>query len=128
MIFQFYTYLKAQFPQINFIAEGEDPESEQDRVIVIERPGDPGGLGKFDGAIVQILSYGVDPATARNNANSIYDLLRERFDVTLPAHGQTGTNDIHATSIRALQRPYMFETDQTGVTLYGNNYEIKFQK
>ena len=100
MIYNLVEYLRLQLPTLNFIANGWDPDSEQNSIVINDTGGDPNHwILRTDWAI-QIMSRANSVVLAKEQADAVYNLLKNKIGITLP---QVTVNDIIYSEVKTFQ-------------------------
>jgi maltose-binding protein MalE len=100
MIYNLVEYLRLQLPTLNFIANGWDPDSEQNSIVINDTGGDPNHwIPRTDWAI-QIISRANSVTLAKEQADTVYNLLKNKIGITLP---QVTVNDIVYKAVKTYQ-------------------------
>lgn len=84
MLFNLVEYLAGQLPNINFEANGFTPDSNQDQIMLSETGGEPEHWYDRTDWTVQVLSRGIDKVVAKQNIDSVYSILKNKFGLVLP--------------------------------------------
>ena len=84
MIYNLLQYLITNLPLINFIANGWNPDSDQDAIMISETGGDPKHFYDRTDWAVQVLSRAKNVEIAKENIDSVYILLKNKFGLVLP--------------------------------------------
>lgn len=84
MIFNLVEYISRRLPNLNIVANGFDPDSKEDQVMVSETGGEPQHFYDRTDWTIQVLSRSGSAAKARINIDAIYELLKNKFGVVLP--------------------------------------------
>ena len=85
MIYNLVAYLKINLPTIKFVANGWRPESDRDSVMVTETGGTPEHWYERTDWAIQIISRAENVTTSKYQINAVYQLLKNRFGITLSA-------------------------------------------
>ncbi len=84
MIYNLVQYLIVKLPLIDFIANGFNPDSEQDAIMISESGGDPKHWFPRTDWAIQIISRAKNVHIARKNIYSVYNLLKNKLETLLP--------------------------------------------
>jgi hypothetical protein len=85
MIYNLVEYCSVQLPSINFTANGFNPDSPIECVAISQTGGDPAPWYDRNDYSVQILSRASSAPVAKENADSVFNLLKKRFGLQLPS-------------------------------------------
>lgn len=129
MIYYILYDLQTQFPSYPLYAEAVSSAAAQDYILI--QGAAAASRGYPDNRIddqFRVESRSQSRATAKNRADAIFDYLRERFNITLDPHPDTGTGNptLFIRKIAALQPPYFFGSQQDGSYAYSNNYQLTY--
>lgn len=121
---------------VSIIANSYDPSDPESNVCVRESPGDPSKMSMMIAhRSVQVITRGKDDFHSHQMAEKIYNLLRERYDIVLPAPipGEFSqelalVKPLPILSISAIQTPYPFGSVDGGQYEYSCNYLLTFQE
>jgi hypothetical protein len=90
MIYNLVEYLITELPSIMFTANGFNPDSIADEVMVRDSGGDPKHWYDRTDWTVQIISRSMNVDLAKRNVDAVYNLLKNKFGVQLPAKTVAG--------------------------------------
>ena len=126
MIYNLLQYLKTNLPTIDFVANGWNPDSDQDTVMISETGGDPKHWYDRTDWAVQILSRGKNTNIAKENADDVYNLLKNRFGLTLPQVIVNGVvyEAIKTYQISPLQTPSYLGATPENLEMFSFNLTI----
>ncbi len=85
MIFNLVQYLRNNLTSLTFSVNGFDPDSVEDQLMVSETGGEPQHWYPRTDWTVQILSRAGSSVVAKENIESVYTLLENKFGIVLPA-------------------------------------------
>ena len=126
MIYNLFEYLDTQLPGIECSCEGFR-EIEDDTCIELS-----GGMGNElpwlirQEHIVSFLSRSTEATIARANALSVYNLIKKKYGLVLPAVTVNGTDypAVKTWAIRPVNMPQASGRDEKGRALYAFSFEI----
>lgn len=81
-------------------------------------------------ATFQFIVYGRSDGSARDTAFTVYNYLRDRHNVILPAVTGTASpapGTLLVNRVHAIQKPYNFGKDDRGLSRYANNYVLMYE-
>ena len=116
------------------VTNGRDPNITGDQVFLIETGGGDSSRGLKVDTTVQIIGRSDDRVYARSLTLDVFDLLNNRFDITLPAVtvNSKGGSVVHpavkVAQMIPLQRPGYIGTDNNGLHEYSVNFQITTQE
>lgn len=129
MIYYILNDLETQFPSYPLYAESVSESAAQDYVLIQETSGAARGYpdNRID-AQMRLISRSQERYTAKARADAIFNYLRERFNITLDPHPDTGTGvpTLFIRRVAALQPPYYFGANADGTFTYSNNYVLTY--
>jgi len=126
MIYNLVQYLIVNLPLINFVANGFDPDSEQDIIMMSETGGEvKHWIDRTDWA-VQVISRAKSMNTARKNAFSVYNLLKNKLEFMLPEVTVDGVvyPTIKTYQTSPLQPPGYLGADEKHLEMFSFNLTI----
>jgi len=125
-LYNFYAYLKQQFPGIKFVCGGEPPNNLTDYILIIDNDG-PRNIdtGRIDYAF-QLLSFYNDQTAGRKAVATVHAGIKRLFNVELPAITIDGVayQECIAWKIAARQAPFSLGTDDMGRYMISVNYNV----
>ncbi len=126
MIYNLTNYLKTQLTTYTFIANGWRKDSPDESIIVNDDGGIPDHYDFKMDLTVQILARSRDSVTSRKYATDVYDLLLNRFGLTLPevTIDLVTYPAVNTAQISPIQRPAFIGMDDEGRALYSFNIQI----
>jgi len=121
MIFNLISYLRTQLPSLTFISEGENYNEEGIRVTQTGGE-DNHDIDRID-FNVQLLSKYKKLFTSKNNIDSVYAILKNRFGLILPEViiGALTYPEVTTYRIVPMQIPGYLGTDDNGYHMYSFN-------
>ena len=128
MIYNFVQYIVNNFSLITFTADGFMPNSADDAISIIDNGGTVDHYTGRSDINVQFLSRSKNKVTARQNIQSIFDFIKNRFGVTLPeatVNGETYPS-VKAYAIVPIQAPGYIGADETNYEMYSFNVTVTF--
>jgi hypothetical protein len=123
MIYNLTEYLRLQLPTLNFIANGWDPDSEQNSIVINDTGGDPNHwIPRTDWAI-QIMSRANSVVLAKEQADTVYNLLKNKIGIVLPQVTVNGIvyTEVKTYQISPMQTPGYLGTDEKHLELFSFN-------
>jgi len=84
VIYNMLQYLITNRPLINFVANGWNPDSNEDTIMISETGGDPQHWYDRTDWAVQVLSRAKNVEIAKENIESVYALLKNKFGLVFP--------------------------------------------
>lgn len=126
MIYNLVQYLLTNLTSINFVANGFNPESDQDAVMVRETGGEPQHWYDRTDWAVQVISRSKNVAIAQLNAYSVYNLLKNKFGLLLPEAtvGEDVYSAIQTYQVSPLQTPNYLGADDKHLEMFSFNLTI----
>ena len=123
MIYNLLQYLKDNLPDINFVVNGFGVDSEQDEVMIGETGGEPQHWYNRTDWAVQFISRSGDVTVAKQNLEAVYNLLKNKFGVTLPrvVVGDTEYEEIKTYQISPLQTPGYIGSTEENLEMFSFN-------
>lgn len=85
MIYNLVQYVKNLLPLISFVANGFAPDSPKNCVMLSDSGGDPKHWYSRTDWTVQIISRAPSMTIAKKQIDQVYDLLKNKFGVSLPS-------------------------------------------
>ena len=130
MIYNLYQYLKNAFPLFDFVVDGWDDDSASESNMIRQTGGTTPSWFTREDYTVQILTRAKEKLYAHSEINEIYQNLRNRFGLILPAI--TGKiKDVNVVfpavmtaQVSPLQIPGYIGTDNNRRHLYSYNIKI----
>lgn len=129
MIFHLLYYLQTRLPGIDFVALGELPGDPQEKAFLMEYAGQVRGYpDNRQDPQVQITVRNSDQFVCREQAESIFALLRELHNVTLNPHPEdvTGAAPIRFGRIAATSGPIPEGRDTDGLFTFRLNFVLTY--
>ena len=123
MIYNLFSYLKINLPDIVLIAGGLGINSPQECICVIDSGGAPDHDGLKTDHSVQILGRGLDSNKVRVRIYSVYNLLKNRFSLVLPeiSVGDTIFPEVKTYQISPNQSPGYLGSDGSNLEMWSFN-------
>ena len=126
MIFNLVKYLTDQLGTITFYTNGWRPDSEKNSVMVSQSGGESQHWYDRTDWTVQIISRAENTVEAKEQIDSVYDLLKNKFGLTLTA---VTVNGILYTAketyqISPLQVPGYLGTDDANLEMWSFNIRV----
>lgn len=85
MIYNLVSYLTTQIPSLSFFADGFNPTSPDTAIAVVETGGTEAPWFNRQDRLVQFISRAKSRFTARENAETVYNNIKKKYGVELPA-------------------------------------------
>ena len=126
MIYNLYQYIKTQLTTLSLIVNGWEKESPETSVTIMQRGGIPSHYDIRNDISVQVLSRAMDVNTALTNSEAVYNLLLNRFGLTLPevTVGDTVHPAIKTYQISPIQSPGYLGTDRNNLQMWSFNITV----
>lgn len=126
MIYNLVEYLTVQLAALVFVANGWSADSPAESVVVIQSPGDPKHFYPRTDWTVQIMSRSLDAVTAKENIDSVYALLKNKWNVLLPEVTVRSTvySEVQTYQISPLQTPAYVGADDKNLEAWSFNLTI----
>ena len=120
MIDAIYKWISEEFPATTFVKQSWLKTSPQNSVLITDFGGTKQEYpNPVEVLKIQIISYFVTDARARQIALDIYDFIGERYETTL----SDGESDFKFGKIKPIDRPISLGSDGQGFS-YSINYEF----
>ncbi len=126
MIYNLWEYLKTTFPSYSFIVDGWEGTDPTESVLIKQTGGDVAHWFDRIDPTVQVLVRSNSKVTAKQTADAIFDELRNRFGLILPAVtvGSITYPELTTAQISPIQNPGYIGTDENKNHMYSVNFII----
>lgn len=126
MIYNLYEYLKSELPSINFVVDGWENDSDIESVLLTATGGDPQHWFDRTDDTVRVLSRSNSKVFAKQRADNVYNKLKNRFGLTLPAANVGGVDypEFIAAQISPIQSPGYIGADDNANHIYSVNFKV----
>lgn len=126
MIYNLFKYLQNTFPALSFVVDGWEDEDQIESIQVRQTGGDVQHWFVRQDITFQFLSRSESKVLSKQNIELVYNDLRNRFGLTLPANTVGGKTypALKTAQISPLQVPGYIGTDQNKYHLYSVNFVI----
>ena len=126
MIYNLIEYLRVQLSAIQFVANGFSQDSPIESITVIQTSGDPQHWYSRTDWSVQLMSRSDSSVIAKENIDSVYALLKNKYGLTLPSVTVNGTlyGSIITYQISPIQTPGYIGADDNNLEMWSFNVII----
>lgn len=126
MIYNLVKYLLTTLSSIVFVANGFNPDSESNEVMISETGGDPKHWYDRTDWTVQVISRSLNVDLAKRNIESVYNLLKNKFGIQFPAITVGGVlyPALQTYQISPLQTPGYLGADDRHLEMFSFNLTI----
>lgn len=126
MIYNLAQYLIVNLTSINFVTNGFNPDSDQEAVMISETGGEPQHWYNRTDWAVQVISRSLNVNVAKQNAESVYNLLKNKFGVLLPevTVDEVVYPAVQTYQISPLQTPNYIGADDKHFEMFSFNLTI----
>ena len=127
MIYNLWKYLEAELPALNYIIDGwEESDDLSNAILLTATGGDPAHWFDRTDDTVQVISINVSKVSAKQNADLVYNKLKNRFGLTLPAATVNSVvyPALTTAQISPIQSPGYIGTDQNKNHMYSINFKV----
>lgn len=126
MIYNLAAFIESRIPGIVLVYDDFTPASPEECTLIRDTGGTPSHDLPREDRMVQCLSRFYDKRLGRGAIESIYDLLRRQFHITLPEVTLDGVTypAVVAWRILPMQTPTYIGTDDNGKHLHSVNFVV----
>ena len=126
MIYNLYKYLTDNLSSITFYCNGWQEPGEDEAVNIKEASNDDRDWFDRQDTTIVILSRSHNRINARVNALTVYNLIKKKYGLTLPAITVSGTvyPEIKTWAIRPNSGPQYAGDDESGRPLFSFSLEV----
>jgi len=126
MIYNLVQFLINNLPSIDFVANGFSPDSLQTQVMVSETGGEPQHWYDRTDWTVQVISRSAKVNVAKQNADSVYAILKNRFGLLLPQAIVDGVTypALQTYQISPIQTPGYIGATEENLEMFSFNLTI----
>lgn len=126
MIYNLVQYLKTNLPLYVFVVNGFSPDSPQDAILVSQNGGEPQHWYDRTDWTVQFLSRAVSVNVAKEQIDSVYVLVKNKFGLSLP---EVTVNSIvypivKTYQVSPIQAPGYIGADEKNLEMFSFNVTI----
>jgi hypothetical protein len=123
MIYNLVQYVINNLSSLNIIANGFDPDSNSDQIMINVTGGEPQHFYNRTDWTVQILSRSKNVTTAKKQIEQVYNLLKNKFAIVLPQVIVDGVTypTITAWQISPIQAPGYLGANQESIEMFSFN-------
>lgn len=126
MIYNLVEYLKTQLPSLVFVANGWNPNSPKDSITVRQSGGEVWHWYPRTEYLVQVKSRSDSPILAESQIRQVYETLKNKFGIELPAVTIDGTlfAAVKTYQISPIETPGYIGADETNLEMWSLNLNI----
>jgi hypothetical protein len=126
MIYNLVAYFKAQLPSLNFVANGWNPESPIDSLMIRQTGGEPQHWYDRTDWSVQIISRSKNPVLSKTQIDQAYSEIKNKFGIELPQVTVDGTvhSAVKTYQISPIEAPGYIGADEENLEMWSLNLSI----
>lgn len=119
-------YLQTELPALNFVVNGFKPNTADDAIKIDNTGGTPQHWYDRTDHTIQLLTRNNDVVIGKEQAQSVYSLLKNRFGLLLPSVTVSGVlyNALQTYQISPIQEPSYIGADDRGLHLFSFNIVV----